>query len=75
MARRLKTQTDLRRYYADLIRRVEAGTLKAEVATKLTYIGSHLSKCIELQDIESMKRDIAELKENDGSWFEDDEDV
>ena len=58
MARRLKTLTDLRRYVADLINRVEAGKLDPSVAGRLGYLANTLKGIIEGSDLEKRVADL-----------------
>lgn len=44
--RRLKTTSDVRRYLASLVNRVEDGTLEPEKAGKLTYIANSILNVI-----------------------------
>jgi hypothetical protein len=60
MARRLKTLTDLRRYVADLINRVEAGKLDPSVAGRLGYLANTLKGIIEGSDLEKRVADLEE---------------
>ncbi|MBE0576901.1 MAG: hypothetical protein IH613_13520 [Desulfuromonadales bacterium] len=50
--RRLKTATDLRRYLANLINRVEQGETTPEMASKLGFLVNILLKAIEISDLE-----------------------
>ena len=50
--RRLKTATDLRRYLANLINRVEQGETSPEMASKLGYLSNILLRVIEGSDLE-----------------------
>ena len=50
--KRLKNLEDLRRYLADLIRRVESREVDANLAGKLGYLTSILAKVIEGGDLE-----------------------
>ena len=50
--RRLKTATDLRRYLANLINRVEQGETSPEIASKLGYLSNILLRVIEGSDLE-----------------------
>jgi hypothetical protein len=69
--RRFKSYSDVRKYIANLINRIEAGLLPAEKATKLCYLANNLIKCLEVQDLERMKADIAEIKrEDEEGWYE-----
>lgn len=52
MARRLKTVSDLRRYLADMINRVEDGQLNPATASRLGYLTNLLKGVIESSDIE-----------------------
>ncbi len=49
MALRLRTMGDIRRFLASLINQVRDGTLQAETASKLTYIGNVLIKATHLE--------------------------
>ena len=53
MARRLKTATDIRRYLADLLNRIESGETDPQIATKCGYISNILLKAIELGSFEA----------------------
>jgi hypothetical protein len=53
MARRLKTATDIRRYLADLLNRIESGETDPQIASKCGYISNILLKAIELGSFES----------------------
>ena len=59
MARRFKSIDDCRRYLADLIHRVEDGSLDPGVAGRLTYIANSIIGAIKDSDLE--KR-LAELE-------------
>ena len=51
--RRLKTASDLRRYLASLINRVEQGETSPEMASKLGYLTNILLRVIEGSDLEA----------------------
>lgn len=51
--KRLKTLTDIRRYLAGLINRVEAGEVDPSVMSKLAYVSNVLAGIIKDSDIES----------------------
>ena len=51
--RRLKTASDLRRYMADLINRVEQKEITPETASKLGYLANILLRVIEGADFEA----------------------
>lgn len=66
MARQLKTSTDLRRYLASVINRVEDGTLNPTVAGRLAYITNILKSIIEAGDLEERVAKLETLlKENE----------
>jgi len=65
--RRLKTASDLRRYLASLINRVEQGETTPEMASKLGYLSNILLRVIEGTDFE--KR-ISELELNSENNYE-----
>lgn len=69
MQRRFKSYSDVRKYIANLINRCEAGLLAPEKATKLCYLANNLVKCLEVQDLERMKADIAEIKKEDEDGY------
>ncbi len=50
--RRLKTATDIRRYLADLIYRVEKGQMEPAKASKIGYLTTILVRVIEISDVE-----------------------
>ena len=50
--RRLKTLSDIRRYLAGLINRVEAGEVDPSVMSKLAYVSNVLAGIIKDSDIE-----------------------
>ena len=59
MAKRLKTTSDLRRYLANLVNRVEKGEVEAAKASKIGFLINILAKLIESSDIEQR---VAEVK-------------
>ncbi len=50
--KRLKTLSDVRRYIANLMNRVEGGEVDPALAGKLGYLANILKSCIESGDIE-----------------------
>lgn len=52
MARQLKTTTDLRRYLANIINRVEAGTLDPSKAGRLGYLVNITKSVIDGSELE-----------------------
>ncbi len=50
--RRLKSMSDLRRYLANLINRVEAKEVEPALAGKLGYLANSLARVIEGSDLE-----------------------
>ena len=60
MAKRLKNTTDLRRYVANLINRVEKGEVDPILAGKLGYLVNLLSKLIEASDLEKRVEELEE---------------
>lgn len=61
--RRLKTASDLRRYMADLINRVEQAEITPETASKLGYLANILLRVIEGADFEA-RIDALEAQQN-----------
>jgi hypothetical protein len=53
MARRLKTLTDIRRYLASLINRVEDGSLNPAIAGRLGYLANLLKGAITEAELET----------------------
>jgi hypothetical protein len=66
MARRLKTLTDLRRYIADLINRVEAEKVDPAIAGRLGYLANILRGIIEGSDLEKRVTDLESTLQKDG---------
>jgi hypothetical protein len=60
MARRLKTLMDVRRYLADLVLRLEAGTISETKARTAGYLSNILKTVIESSDIESRLQKLEE---------------
>lgn len=58
--RKFKTSGDCRRYLANVINRVEAGTLDALIASKLGYLVTIIVKIIEVNDLEARIRRLEE---------------
>ena len=65
--RRLKTASDLRRYLANLINRVELGETTPEIASKLGYLSNILLRVIEGSDFEARIEALEKETENNGN--------
>jgi hypothetical protein len=63
MARRLRTLTDVRRYLASLINRVESKELSPKVAGRLAYISNILLRAIETMKLEDIEKRLTTLEE------------
>ena len=61
--RRLKTGSDVRRYLANLINRVEGGQIEPDVAAKIGYLINILIRCIEGSELEQRVTDLERLME------------
>lgn len=64
--RRLKSLNDVRRFLADVINRLEAGTLDASVAGRLGYLCNVLKGLIEHGDLENRIANLERLAERGG---------
>jgi hypothetical protein len=62
MARRLKDYSDVRRYLASLINRVEADEITPEKAGRLTYISNVLLRAIECGHLEELDKRLMALE-------------
>jgi hypothetical protein len=67
MTRRLKSFSDVRRYLAGLINRVEAGELEEVKASRLTYISNVLLRAIECNHLEELDKRLTALEAKEGN--------
>ena len=58
MAKRLKTTSDLRRYLANLVNRVESGEVEPAKASKIRFLVNILAKLIESTDLEKRVEEL-----------------
>lgn len=61
--RRLKSASDIRRFLASIINKVEAGDMDAQVAGRLGYLSNVLLKAVEVSEIENR---LSKLEESHG---------
>ena len=64
MAKRLKSTSDLRRYLANLVNRVERGEVEPAMASKIGFLINILAKLIEGTELEKRVEELEKTLNN-----------